>query len=74
MIYDVIVKSTSGAIIFQSANASLDGILTTREALIKRFAWENEWRDDYADLLTVTAVDPEANICIELRDLQVSFA
>lgn len=74
MLYEVIVKNTSGGIIHHSTNSSLANILTIREALINRFTNDNEWQGDYADTLTVAAADTEAKTCIELKDLQVSFA
>ena len=74
MIYDVIVKNTNGGIICHSPNATLESAIITRNALINRFTWENEWRDNYADTITVMAIDPEAGARVELKDLQVSFA
>lgn len=74
MLYEVLVKNASGGIIYRSINGNLSNILIIREALINRFTSGNEWQGDYADTLTVTAADTEANTCIELKDLQVSFA
>lgn len=74
MLYEVIVKNTSGAVIYRSVNSSLSNILTIREALISRLTSDNEWQGDYAATLIVTAADTEAKTCIELKDLQVSFA
>ena len=74
MYYYVTVTNTSGAIIHRSSQPTLTNVRTTRRDLINHFTVEDkDWQGDYPDTLTVTAVDPEANTCIELTDLQVNF-
>lgn len=74
MIYEIVVVDTGGFKIYHSANGKLSNIMTIREALMQRFADDNEWCGDFAEVLTVSVIDTDTNTCIELEDLRINFA
>lgn len=74
MNYDIVVTSGGGWRIFAATFKTLDAARSMRQVLIDRFGAEPEWRDDFAAGLTVTAVDTDKGVSLELTDLRYSFA
>lgn len=72
MNYDIVVTSGGGWRIFAATFKTLDAARSMRQVLIDRFSPEAEWRDDFA-VLTVTAVDTDKGVALELTDLRYSF-